>query len=80
MKKVACWDEGLRRVLEGQRVENPYALIDALTYGFEGDNVACWESSTKADSRRSFTDIMTNSRSSSAGRQATAQSGPRDPR
>lgn len=43
VKKVACWDEGLRRVLEGQRVENPYALIDALTYGFEGDNVACWE-------------------------------------
>jgi hypothetical protein len=43
VKKVACWDEGLRRALEGERVENPYALIDALTYGFEGDNVACWE-------------------------------------
>ncbi len=43
VKKVACWDEELRSVLEGARIDNPYALIDALTYGLEGDNVACWE-------------------------------------
>lgn len=47
VKKVSCWDDGLKCALEDARIDNPYALIDAMTYGFEGDNVDCWEFSER---------------------------------